>query len=132
MQKRGEAEGALGIPVTTPPEVPTTFVEAGGQTTRLAGVKGVVGMFYLGEPTRGGGTPSAGATEVEVEEISPPLDISLPTGTPITGELKGQTWRITGSFRSVRGELKFLINSSTCKSSISTGVVSTWFVLSFG
>ena len=55
--KEGEAEGTLGIPMTTPPEVPTTFVQFGGRTTRLAGVKGVVGMFSLGEPTGGGGTP---------------------------------------------------------------------------
>ena len=56
--KEVETGGTLGIPVTTPPKVPTTFVEAGGRTTRLVGVKGVVGMFALGEPTGGGGTPS--------------------------------------------------------------------------
>ena len=49
--KEVEIECRLGIPMTTPPEVPTTFVEAGGRTTRLAGVKGVVGMFCLGAPT---------------------------------------------------------------------------------
>ena len=81
--------------MTTPLEVLSTFVEAGGRTTRLAGVKGVVGMFSLGAPTRGGHTPSTGATEVEVEELSPTLDISLLTGTPITGEMKGRTWTIT-------------------------------------
>ena len=85
--------------MTTPPEVPTTFVEASGRTTRLARVKGVVGMFSLGAPTRGGGTPSTGAAEVEVEGLYPALDISLPIGTPITGELKGRTWTITGLFR---------------------------------
>ena len=68
--------------MTTPPEVPTIFVEAGGQTTQLAGFKGVVGMFSLGAPTGGGGTPSSKAAEGEVEELSPTLDISLPTGTP--------------------------------------------------
>ena len=130
--KEVEAEGTLGIPVTTPPEVPTTFMEADGWTTRLAGVKGVVGILVLGAPTGGGGTPSTGAAEVEVEGLSPALDISLPTGTPIKGELKGRTWTITGSFRSVRGELNFLTNSSACNSSISIGVVSTWFVLCFG
>ena len=89
--KEGEAEGTLGIPLTTPPEVPTTFVEVGGRTTRLAGVKGVVGMFSLGVTTEGGGTPSTGVTEVEVEGLSLALDISMPTKTPIIGELKGQT-----------------------------------------
>ena len=87
--KEFEIGGTLGIPVTTLPEVPTRLVEAGGRTTQLDGVKGVVGVFALGAPTRGGGTPLSRATEVEVEEISPALDISFPTGTPITGELKG-------------------------------------------
>ena len=50
--KEVETGGTLWIPVTTPLEVPTAFVEAGGRTTRLAGVKGVVGMFALGAPTR--------------------------------------------------------------------------------
>ena len=59
--------------MTTPPEVPTTFVEVGGRTTQLDGAKGVGGMFALGEPTGGGGTPSARAAEVEVEELSPAL-----------------------------------------------------------
>ena len=77
--KEVETKGTLGIPMTTPPEVPTTFVEASGRTTRLAGVKGVVGMFTLGEPTGEGHTPSARATEEEVEILSPALDISLPT-----------------------------------------------------
>ena len=63
--KEVEIGGTLGIPVTTPTEVTTTFVEARGRTTRLAGVKGVVGMFSLGVPTRGGGTPSARVAEVE-------------------------------------------------------------------
>ena len=44
----------------------------------------------------------------------------LPTGTPITGESKGLTRMITGSFKSVKGVLKFLANSSVCNSSIST------------
>ena len=65
--KEVETTGTLGIPVTTPLEVPTMFVEAGGWTTQLAGVNGVVGILVLGAPTRGGGTPSAGLTEVEVE-----------------------------------------------------------------
>ena len=89
--KEGGAQGALGIPVTTPPEVPTTFVEAGGRTTRLAGVNGVVGMFALGAPTGGGGTPSSGVAEVEIKELSPTVDIILPIGTPIMGGSKGQT-----------------------------------------
>ena len=90
MCAKGVKTGAtLGIPVTTPLEVPTTFVEVGGQTTQLDGFKGVVGMFSLGESTRGGGTPSAGVTKVEVEELSSALDISLPIGTPTTGELEG-------------------------------------------
>ena len=47
-------------------------------------------------------------------------DMVLPTGTPSTGESNGLTWTITGSFKSVKGELKFLANSSVCDSSIST------------
>ena len=53
--------------------------------------KGVVGILVLGAPTKGGGTPSAGAAEVEVEELSPTVNIILPKGTPITGGLKGRT-----------------------------------------
>ena len=130
--KEGEAKGALGILMTTQPEVPTTFVEAGGCTTRLVGVKGVAGIFVLGVPIGGGGTPSARIAEMGVDGLSPTLAISLLTGTPITGELNGRTWTITGSFKSVRGKLKFLANSSAYKSSISTAIVSTWFVLTFG
>ena len=46
-------------------------------------------MLVLGAPTGGGSTPSAGATKVEVKEISPVVDIILPTGTPIMGGSKG-------------------------------------------
>ena len=46
--------------------------------------------------------------------------MTLPTCTPSTGESKGLTWMITGSFKSVKGELKFLANSSVCNYSIST------------
>ena len=46
-------------------------------------------MFSLGAPTGRGGTPSARVVEVEVVELSRVIDISLPKGTPITGELKG-------------------------------------------
>ena len=60
--KEVETGGTVGIPVTTPLEVPTTIVEFGGRTTRLSGVQGVVGMFSLGAPTGGGSTPSAGGT----------------------------------------------------------------------
>ena len=87
--KEGEAKGTLVIPMTTPLEVPSTFVEAKGLTTRLDGVKGVAGIFFLGVPTRGGGTPSARIVEMRVEGLSHALDISLLTGTPIIGELKG-------------------------------------------
>ena len=68
------------------------------------------------------------------------LAISLLMGTPITGESNGRTyigesngrtWKIIGLFKSVRGELKFLAKLLACKSSISTVVLSTWFVLSF-
>ena len=60
----------LGIPVTIPPEALAKFVGTGGQTTLLARVNGVVGILVLGAPTRGGGTPLAGAAEVEVEDFS--------------------------------------------------------------
>ena len=79
--KEVETEGTLGILLTTPLEVPTTFFEASGQTTGLAGVKGVVGMFALGAPTGGGGTPSTRAAEVEVEGLSPALDIRKHSST---------------------------------------------------
>ena len=133
MCAKGVKTGAtLGIPVTTPPEVPTTFVEDGGRTRRLVGVKGVVGMFSLGAPTGGGGTPSTVAAKVEIKELSPTVDIILPTGTPITGGSKGRTWTNTGFFKLVKGVLKFLANSSACKSYISTVLKSKWLALSVG
>ena len=46
-------------------------------------------MFFLGVLTGGGSTPSAGAAEVKVKELSPAVDIIMPTGTPITGGSKG-------------------------------------------
>ena len=67
---------------------------------------------------------------VDVPSIE--LAIMMLIGTPITSESNGITWMITRSFKSVRGELKFLANSLAYKYSISTMVVSTWFVLSFG
>ena len=81
--------GTLGIPVTIPPEAPARLVGAGGRTTQLAGVNGIVGILVLREPTGRGSTPSSGAAEVEVKELSPAVDIILPTGTPIMGGLKG-------------------------------------------
>ena len=81
--------GTLGIPVTIPPKAPTRLVGASGWSTRLAGVKAILGILVLREPTGGGGTPSSRATEVEVEELSPVVDISFHRGTLITGELKG-------------------------------------------
>ena len=48
-------------------------------------------MLDLGEPTRGGRTPSVGMAEVKMKELSPALEIILPTGTPITGGSKGRT-----------------------------------------
>ena len=89
-------------------------------------------MFVILVPTGGGGTPSARMADMRVDGPSPNLPIILLTGTPITGESNGRTWMITGSFKSVSGELKYLSNSSTYKYSIYTMVVSTWFVLSFG
>ena len=112
MHERGEAKGALGIPVTTPLEGSTTWEEFGGWTTRLLSDKGAVDALGLGVPTGGGGTPPANMDEVWVEIPSPELAITLFTGTPITGELKGRTWMITRSFKSVIGGLKFLTNSS--------------------
>ena len=123
--KEGEEKGALGILVTTPLEGATRLEEAGGWTTRLLGDKGVVDALGLGVPTRVGGTPPANMAEVGVEIPSLELAITLLMGTPITGEVIGRTWMITGSFNSVRGGLKFLANSSAYKYSISTTVVST-------
>ena len=54
-------------------------------TTQLAGVKGVVGMLDLGVLTEGGSTSSTRMAKVKMKELSPALDIILPTGTPITG-----------------------------------------------
>ena len=48
------------------------------------------------------------------------------------GGSKGRTWMITGSFKSVKGVLKFLANSLTYKSSISTVLKSKWLALSSG
>ena len=56
----------------------------------------------------------------------------LPTGTPNTGESKDLTWTITGSFKSVKGVLKFLANSSFYNSSISTMSKSKRLAISFG
>ena len=114
--KEGETKGTLGIPVTTPLEIPTTWEEAGGWTTRLLGDKGAVDALGLGVPTDGGGTPLAKMAEVEVEIPSLELAIVLLTGTPIIGELKGITWTITRLFKLVIGGLKFLANSSAYKS----------------
>ena len=77
--------GTLGIPVTIPPEAPARLVGTGGWTTQLVGVKGIVGMLVLGVLTRGGSTPLARAAKVKVKELSPTVDIILPTVTPITG-----------------------------------------------
>ena len=64
--KEGEAKGALGIPVTTPLEVSTTWEGAGGWTTQLLGDKGAVDALGIGVPTEGGGTPLANMAEVGV------------------------------------------------------------------
>ena len=77
--------------MTIPPEALSRLGGTNGWTTRLAGVKGVVGILVLGVPTGGGSTPSAGVAEVEVKELSPTVEIILPTGTPIMGGSKGQT-----------------------------------------
>ena len=81
--------GILGILVTMPLEAPARLVRTGGWTTRLAGVRGIVGILDLGAPTGGGSTPSARTAQVEVKELSPAVYIILPTGTPITGGSKG-------------------------------------------
>jgi hypothetical protein len=65
----------------------------------------VEGKLGLGVLTGGGSTPSTGRVEVKTNVASPSEDIVLPTGTPSTGELKGLTCTITGSFKSVKGEL---------------------------
>ena len=58
--------------------------------------------------------------------------MTLPTGTPSTAESKGLTWMITGSFKSVKGELKFLANSSVYNSSISTVSKLKWLAINSG
>ena len=63
------------------------------------------GKLVLGVITGGGSTPSTERVEVKTNELSPSEDIALPTGTPNTGELKGLTYTITGSFKSVKGVL---------------------------
>ena len=114
------------------PEVPPRFEWTGGWTTRLAGVKGVEGKLDLGALTRGGSTPSTGRVEVNTKELSSTEYMILPTGTPNTGESKGLTWMITWSFKSVKGVLKFLANSSVYNSSISTMSKSKWLAISSG
>ena len=86
----------------------------------------------LGALTGGGSTPSTGRVEVNTKGLSSVEDMTLPTGTPSTGESKGLTWTITGSFKSVKGELKFLANSSVCNSSISTVSRLKWLAMSSG
>ena len=73
------------------PEAPTRLVGTDGWTTQLAGVNGVVGMLDLGALTRGGSTPSTGRVEVNTKGLSSAEDMTLPTGTPSTGESKGLT-----------------------------------------
>ena len=63
------------------------------------------GKLDLGALTGGGSTPSTGRVEVKENELSPEEDMTLPRGTPNTGELKGLTYTITGSFKSVKGVL---------------------------
>ena len=75
-------------------------------------------MLDLGALTEEGSTPSTRRDEVKTKELSLVVDIILPTGTPKTSESKGLTWTITGFFKSVKGVLKFLANSSVYKSSI--------------
>ena len=93
--KEGEEKGTLGILVATPLEGPTTWEEASGWTTRLLGDKGAIDALGLRVPTGGGGTPLAEMAKVGVEIPSLELAITLLTGTPITGEVKGITWMIT-------------------------------------
>ena len=83
-------------------------------------------MLDLGALTGGGSTPSTGKAEVKAKELSPTVDIIFPTGTPKTGESKALTWTITGSFKSVKGVLKFLADSLAYNSSISTVLKSKW------
>ena len=63
------------------------------------------GKLDLGVLTGGGSTPSTRRVEVKTNELSPVEDIALPRGTPNTGELKGLTCMITGSFKSLKGIL---------------------------
>ena len=124
--------GILGILVTTSPEAPARIMGTDGWTTQLAAVNGIVGMLYLGALTGGGSTPSTRMDKVNTKELSSTEDIILPTGTPKISESKGLTSNITGSFKSVKGVLKFLGNSSAYKSSISTVLKSEWLALSVG
>ena len=69
--------------------------EFSGWTTRLLGDKGAIDALGLEVPTGGGGTPPAKMVEFEVEIPSPNLAITLLTGTPIIGGLKGINLMIT-------------------------------------
>ena len=124
--------GILWIPVTMSPEVPPRFEWTGGWTTRLTGVKGVEGKLDLWELTGGGSTPLTERVEVNTKWLSSTEDMIIPIGTPKTGESKGLTWTITGSFKSVKGVLKFLANSSVCSSSILTVSRSKRLAMSYG
>ena len=46
-------------------------------------------MLDLGALTGGGSTRSAEVVEVEIKDLSPAVDIILPTRTPIIGGSKG-------------------------------------------
>ena len=50
-------------------------------------------MLDLGVLIGGGITPSAGMAEVKMKELSPALDIILPTGTPIQVDQKDEPGR---------------------------------------
>ena len=63
------------------------------------------GKLDLGALTGGGSTRSTGNLEVKTNELSPMEDMTLPRGTTNTRELKGLTYTITGSFKSVKGVL---------------------------
>ena len=89
-------------------------------------------MLDLRALNGGGSTPSSGIAQLKTKELSPAVDIILPTGTAKTGESKGLTYMITRLFNSVNGVLKFLANSPACKSSILTVSKSKWLATSAG
>ena len=91
--------------MTTPLDWPITLEGVEELTTQALEERDARDALGIGVLTEGGETPRAIMAEVGVDMPSPELDIYELKGTPDSGELKGETWTITGSLKSIRGVL---------------------------